>query len=378
MNDLNNTDGLAHFDPNWAIAGDNEVIGTQGEEDSVSESTQEAKANAGEANAALNRPLLSPQFAKTIAALNRPLLSPQFAKTIAALNRPLLSPQFAKTIAALNRPLLSPQFAKTIAALNRPLLSPQFAKTIAALNRPLLSPQFAKTIAALNRPLLSPQFAKTIAAFNRQSAVFAPPNIISSRVLKQQQDLHLKPFLTMAVGANRRLPWTYSLIGPTIASGMDTLLEVPRDQLSGIDIGEPNYFEKHWLDLFDQMVSHKGLRQVCRDLFADGYYDIAVERAYIYVDNMVQAESGLASRHGADLMRAAFSAKSPVLKLNSFQSDSEEDEQRGYMDIFAGSMMGIRNPRAHEHELLNDPEVALELLVLANHLLRKLDSATKD
>ena len=47
------------------------------------------------------------------------------------------------------------------------------------------------------------------------------------------------------------------------------------------------------------------------------------------------------------------------------------------MDIFAGSMTGIRNPRAHEHDLVDEPEVALELLALANHLMRKLDAATK-
>ena len=48
------------------------------------------------------------------------------------------------------------------------------------------------------------------------------------------------------------------------------------------------------------------------------------------------------------------------------------------MKIFAGSMTGIRNPRAHQHDLMDDPEVALELLGLANHLMRKLDAATKN
>ena len=46
------------------------------------------------------------------------------------------------------------------------------------------------------------------------------------------------------------------------------------------------------------------------------------------------------------------------------------------MDIFAGVMAGIRNPRAHEHEIADDAEVALEMLIIANHLMRKLDQAT--
>ncbi len=76
-------------------------------------------------------------------------------------------------------------------------------------------------------------------------------------------------------------------------------------------------------------------------------------------------------------MRTAFSANDPVLGLNNLSSRSEKDEQRGYMDIFAGAMTGIRNPRAHDHELNDDPKVALDLLVLANHLMDKLNVATK-
>ena len=144
------------------------------------------------------------------------------------------------------------------------------------------------------------------------------------------------------------------------------------------DIVVPPHEEEPWINLFDSMVTDEGLRQVCRSLFVDGYYDIAVERAYVYVNNMVQARAGLTDKNGADLMRTAFSANSPVLKLNAFQTESEKTEQRGYMDLFAGSMTGIRNPIAHEHELVDDPVVALEQLVWANHLMRKLESATKD
>ena len=75
-------------------------------------------------------------------------------------------------------------------------------------------------------------------------------------------------------------------------------------------------------------------------------------------------------------MKEVFSANSPVLKLNAFESQSEKDEQIGYMEIFAGAMVGIRNPRAHEHELADQPEAALEMIVLANHLMRKLSNST--
>ena len=128
---------------------------------------------------------------------------------------------------------------------------------------------------------------------------------------------------------------------------------------------------------FDELVTDDLIRQASGLLFRDKHYTRAVEEAFKCLNNAVKDKSGLTSTDGAGLMKTAFSANSPVLKLNSFQTRSEKDEQLGYMDIFAGSMTGIRNPRAHENSLTDDRDVALELLVLANHLMRKLDNATK-
>ena len=52
-------------------------------------------------------------------------------------------------------------------------------------------------------------------------------------------------------------------------------------------------------------------------------------------------------------MKVVLSAHSPVLMLNPLQSQSERDQQLGYMEMFAGSMTGVRNPRAHEHDLVD-------------------------
>ena len=130
-------------------------------------------------------------------------------------------------------------------------------------------------------------------------------------------------------------------------------------------------------DLFELLVTDSQLRQTSGPLFQDSYYARAVEEAFKYLNNAVKQRSGIIQQDGAGLMRTAFSAHSPVLLLNAFQSQSDKDEQQGYMEIFAGSMTGIRNPRAHEPGLVDEREVALELLVLANHLMRKLDTTIK-
>ena len=128
---------------------------------------------------------------------------------------------------------------------------------------------------------------------------------------------------------------------------------------------------------FDAAVTYESLRSASRELFLDRHYARAVEAALKCLNNEVKSKSGRPDLDGDKLMRKVFSANSPILALNSLQSTSETDEQRGYMDLFAGAWTGIRNPRAHEHRLEDDPDVALEMLVFANHLMRKLDGADK-
>ena len=132
------------------------------------------------------------------------------------------------------------------------------------------------------------------------------------------------------------------------------------------------------LKLFDRIVTSEPVRRASRQLFVDGHYARSVEEAFKCLNNAVKRKSGLGARDGADLMRATFSSSAPALKITPLQSQSEKDEHNGYRDIFAGSMIGIRNPRVHEHELVDGPEMAMELLVLANHLMRKLKDAKKD
>ena len=56
-------------------------------------------------------------------------------------------------------------------------------------------------------------------------------------------------------------------------------------------------------------------------------------------------------------------------------SESEKNEHEGYLRIYAGAMRGIRNPTTHEFDWVDNSEEALELLLVAQHLLRKAKSA---
>ena len=128
---------------------------------------------------------------------------------------------------------------------------------------------------------------------------------------------------------------------------------------------------------FDKFVKHPALVQSSRSLFMDGHYARSVEEAFKCVNNLVKERAGRFDLDGDKLMREVFSAKKPQLKLNDQKSMSKVDEQRGYMELFAGAMTGIRNPRAHEHRLQDNPKSALEMLVLANHLADKVEISTR-
>ena len=131
-----------------------------------------------------------------------------------------------------------------------------------------------------------------------------------------------------------------------------------------------------FVGLYDILVKSEALRDATRKLFLGGHYARAVEEAYKCLNNTVKDKSGL-GKDGQDLMNQVFSTKKPVLKLNKLKTESDIDEQLGYMLIFGGCMTGIRNPRAHEHRLRDSPDGALEMLAWANHLMRVVAKAKR-
>ena len=164
------------------------------------------------------------------------------------------------------------------------------------------------------------------------------------------------------------------------SSGTDVTKEFIRDPTAwGPKIGAPDRLEAIPVDLlFDRLVTNEFLQKATHDRFRSRNYADAVEAAFKCLANAVKEKSGDLHKDGPNLMRHVFSERSPLLKFNARESQSERDEHNGYRDIFAGVMTGIRNPRAHEHEMKDSPAVALELLAMANHLMRKLESATKN
>lgn len=126
---------------------------------------------------------------------------------------------------------------------------------------------------------------------------------------------------------------------------------------------------------YDAIITDGSLRQATRKLFRNGHFSEAVGKAYMVVNNTVKKRTAT-THDGVDLMNHAFSEKAPLLAITPRKTESEKNEHSGYRSIFVGSMLGIRNPRHHD-DLQDEPDAALEMLMMANHLLRVANRAKK-
>jgi uncharacterized protein (TIGR02391 family) len=111
-----------------------------------------------------------------------------------------------------------------------------------------------------------------------------------------------------------------------------------------------------------------------KTLFDDGYYSEATFQAFKFVDKTIQRLSK-SKNSGFKLMMDALNDSSPFVQLTACKSVSEKDEQKGYQFLFAGSSLAIRNPRGHEYDIEDSPDVCLDHLSLASLLLRRLEQS---
>ena len=79
---------------------------------------------------------------------------------------------------------------------------------------------------------------------------------------------------------------------------------------------------------------------------------------------------------GSDLVVRAFSTNDPYLILSNLTTESGQNDQKGFMQIFKGAYQGIRNPKAHslEHDL--DEKKVAQYLVFASLMVRRIDESS--
>ena len=133
--------------------------------------------------------------------------------------------------------------------------------------------------------------------------------------------------------------------------------------------------------LRDELARRRGHEQVFKycsaELVAEDCFNVALE-----------ATKGLAERvrelsdldlDGHKLVDAALLGDTPLLALNSLDTDTKRNEQKGFASLMKGVFSAFRNPLAHEPKVLfhiGEQDV-LDLLSTLSLLHRRLDVAVR-
>lgn len=125
---------------------------------------------------------------------------------------------------------------------------------------------------------------------------------------------------------------------------------------------------------------HPDVLKFCREeLLVDNYFH-AVFEATKSVAEKIRNKTGLTS-DGSTLVDDAFSFKSnvPHLALNRLQTESEQSEQRGFINLLKGLFGTFRNTTAHAPKITWPIEEldALDILSMVSLIHRRLDSAVE-
>jgi uncharacterized protein (TIGR02391 family) len=105
-----------------------------------------------------------------------------------------------------------------------------------------------------------------------------------------------------------------------------------------------------------------------------GNFAHAIAEAMHVVTSVLREKSG-EDGDGNPLVGKALGGDNPKIRLNSLQTDTEKNIQKGFESILRGMYSAIRNPRSHESGVSDKREHADVIICFIDYLLTVLDAS---
>ena len=180
-------------------------------------------------------------------------------------------------------------------------------------------------------------------------------------------------------GSNKELLRELLLLSAESATIPPKPKDDPLAQLKWLDNSIPKLLllvRKLHPDTEIEVELHRKVLKAAEKLFQDGHYAEAVFAAFKSLEAYVKRKSRVKNKSGKDLMTHVFNESNPILKIKHSHPDTAKEEQEGFRFIFMGSMLGIRNPKAHYEIIQRDRTRTIQYLALASLLFKTVDDAT--
>ena len=125
---------------------------------------------------------------------------------------------------------------------------------------------------------------------------------------------------------------------------------------------------------------HPKIAVVSQKLFEDGHYANAAEDAFVEINDRVKKlfmkvnPTATKVPAGQAAMNTVFSDNAPLVEFCDRSTETGSNIQRGYMQMLAGAMSALRNPKAHANITITKDD-AMRHLMFASMLMYKIDEA---
>jgi uncharacterized protein (TIGR02391 family) len=94
------------------------------------------------------------------------------------------------------------------------------------------------------------------------------------------------------------------------------------------------------------------------------------------LEKEIKAKSGIRDKSGIKLVNQVFNSGHPIIKIVEGNEQEQIDEREGFRFLYMGAFLGIKDPKSHSIQHLDDPAKALEYISFISLLMKRLDESS--